>query len=492
MRVSELTPQRILRNLSRDDLQDLAKSQAIPTNSNNLLFRTGTQSRSAAMTHVVTSYTNGITRILEEVKQYLTTKECIEVDRQISLTPPYRFRVRLFVAKTHPQLALMFHENFYAALPGSPDITVVDIPEWREPGIFIFPQERTTLILGSDYYGEAKMASLRMAMYIARQDLGALGIHAGSKLFTLLGNNEKLEKRGILVFGLSGTGKTSIVCEDHDLDDPETIEILQDDIVILAKNGAAYGTERNFYVKTDTITAQALLLPAVRDEFAILENVFVDEDGKVDFDNHSITTNGRAIIPRNRIRFTSSNINLDNVHVIFFNTRRYDIPPIGRLTSPEQAVAFFMLGESIITSADDPTRMGETKRVVGFNPFIIDHPEKDGQRLLEILKSNPHIQCYLLNTGKVGGIENGVKITPQDTFHIVEKVIRGGLEWHYDPYLGYETPRHVPGIDISKFDPYQRYGARTFKEMMEALKADRMSHLKAIPGLDPAIIASLQ
>lgn len=493
MNVTELKQvPNIVTDLAREQLRTLAVPAAIPTRLGNLLFRTGTQSRSSTKTQVVTEYTRETERILKRVATYLASHEVLRVDRQISLTPPYRFRVHLIVAKTHPQIALMFHENFYAALPGEPDITVIDIPEWPKTEIFIFPKERTTLILGSDYYGEAKMASLRMAMYLAREECGALGLHAGSKHFTLLTKDEKVEKQGILVFGLSGTGKTSIICEDHGLQLPETVEILQDDIVILAKNGAAYGTERNFYVKTDNITTQPLLLPVVRDELAIWENVFVDADGNIDFDNHSITTNGRAIIPRNRIRLTSPNINLEKVHAIFFNTRRYDIPPVGRLTSPEQAVAFFMLGESIVTSAEDATRVGETKRVVGFNPFIIDHPEKDGHRLLEILRANPHIQCYVLNTGKVGGMENGIKITPQDTFRIVEAVVRNALEWRFDPYLGYKVSNNVPGMDIWKLDPYRMYGARIFRNMMHELREDRITYLEHISGLDPSIVNSIR
>src|SRR5439155_14267310 len=85
-----------------------------------------------------------------------------------------------------------------------------------------------------------------------------------------------------------------------------------------------------------------------------------------------------------------------------FITRRNDVvPAVARLTA-EQAAAYFMLGESIETSAGDPTKAGQAKREVGTNPFIVGPEAQEGNRLLEILRANPDMQAYILNTGSIG------------------------------------------------------------------------------------------
>ncbi|MCD6384240.1 phosphoenolpyruvate carboxykinase (ATP), partial [Candidatus Sumerlaeota bacterium] len=303
---------------------------------------------------------------------------------------------------------------------------------------------------------------------------------------------DQLSEEGVLIFGLSGTGKTTITVCDHDLVSPEGVEILQDDIVLLRRDTSALGTERNFYPKTDSLTDQPELLKAATSEGAILENVFVTRQGEIDFDNQSISTNGRAIAPRHLLPNTSLRIDLHHTDVVFFNTRRYNLPPVGRLISPEQSAAFLMLGESAITSAEDPQRVGESKRVPCFDPFIVDNPHINGNRFYEILKEHPNIKCYLLNTGKVGGVEKGIKITPDVTLNIVEAIMRNTITWIYDPIIGYELPVEIPNVNIKRYDPYKLYGTIEFENIIKRLTEERIEYLEQFPGLDPKIIKAIK
>ena len=108
---------------------------------------------------------------------------------------------------------------------------------------------------------------------------------------------------------------------------------------------------------------------------------------------------------RRELDFTDPRIDLDHVDLIFFITRRETIvPPAARL-NPEQAAAYFMLGESIITSAADPTKAGQSVREVGTNPFIVGSEGEEGNLFYRIIKKNPKVQCFLLNTGGFGGRE---------------------------------------------------------------------------------------
>ena len=125
------------------------------------------------------------------------------------------------------------------------------------------------------------------------------------------------------------------------------------------------------------------------------------------------------MVKRRDIAFTDRGIDLEKVNFMIFITRRHDIvPPVARL-SPEWAAAAFMLGESVETSAGDPTQAGKSLRVVGTNPFIIGSEEEEGEIFLSILRNNPDIQCFMLNTGKVGGEDRGQKITVADSVKIL-------------------------------------------------------------------------
>ena len=87
-------------------------------------------------------------------------------------------------------------------------------------------------------------------------------------------------------------------------------------------------------------------------------------DGKVDFLDTSITSNGRGVVLRKYIKGTGEGIDLEKANKIVFITRRNDVVPVCARLTDEQAAAYFMLGESIETSAGDPTKAGQAKREV--------------------------------------------------------------------------------------------------------------------------------
>ena len=204
--------------------------------------------------------------------------------------------------------------------------------------------------------------------------------------------------------------------------------------------------------------SQPLLYAAALSPRAILENVFVEpQTGKVDFLDTTLTSNGRAMFKRKDIAFSDSRVDMEQVHFILFITRRHDIlPPVVRLT-PEWAAAAFMLGESIETSAGDPTEAGKALRVVGTNPFIIGSHAEEGNMFLSILRENPGIQCFILNTGNVGGMVRGQKITVRDSVKIIEMIARDKITWQRDDFWGYEVPSDIPGVELDRFDPKNYY-----------------------------------
>ena len=487
-------PKRIIDNPSDKKLRGWAfeKGGEI-TEFGNLAVITNVRNRIAKFTEVVMNEpAPEDDRLIREVMDYLKTKEVIQLDRVMCHNPEFKRNCRVYVTADYPRIPLMWGNTLFPSEGGEPDFVTVTVAEWPEKRTLVFPESGLTIILGSDYKGEDKKAMLRQVMYWAKKG-GSLGLHAASKIVRVFRNGE-LKDFGFLLFGLSGTGKTSLSCHSHWLRPPERVIIRQDDVAILRADGSAVGTEESFYLKTDGLEpdSQPLLYAAAISPRAILENVFVaPETGKVNFFDTALTSNGRAMVKRRDIAFTDSKIDLQKVDFIVFITRRQDIlPPVMRLT-PEWAAAAFMLGESVETSAGDPAEAGKLRRVVGTNPFIVGSAAEEGNTFLSILRRNPGIQCFILNTGMVGGADRGQKITVKDSAKIMEMLARDEIVWQKDEFWGYDVPVHIPGIDMARFDLDNYYSKEQIQEISEDLKQERLAWLSRFERLDEAILSAI-
>jgi len=497
----------IIDNPSEEILRRLASPEARITAYGSASFITGVRNRSAKFTYIVEDgVTLGVDQkgmslekanaLADEVHRYLTGRQVIRIDRQMGNHPDFSLHCRLYVTAGYARIPLqwrlmLFEPNDPA---GEPDLVSIYVPEWPERVIFCHPEAGVTYILGTDYFGEAKKSFLRMAMYMVKKR-GWLGLHAGSKVLRVRDAGGILREVGFILFGLSGTGKTTLTMHDHELVGEEGVAIRQDDVVMMDGRGYCYGTENGFYIKTEGLDeSQAVLYRAAVSPRAVFENVMVRDDGQVLFDNTELTSNGRGVILRGEVAGTDGRIDLDKAHRIVFITRRNNIiPPVARLTA-EQAAAYFMLGESIETSAGDPSRAGQSKREVGTNPFIVGPEEQEGNRLLEILRANPDMECYLLNTGSVGAGPDfaGEKITIAVSTGILREIARGSIVWQTDPDWGYQVPVKVPGLDLKRYNPAGYYSPAVYRELVEKLRAERRQWLAKYPGLKPEIVRAVE
>lgn len=481
----------VIVNPTEEELRELSMRKATETEYGSLVFLTKVKGRSAKKTEIIDGeLSREQLETLETLPIFMEGKPLIQVDRQMCIRGP--LHCRAYVSAEYAHIAYMWGEMLFKEIKRDyPDFTTVQIPEWHETKIMVFPKEGITFILGSDYTGELKKANLRLAMYHTKRN-GGLGLHAGSKLIRAIGPNGKLHEKGLLLFGLSATGKTTLTCHHHWLDSGkgEGVAIRQDDVVLMNKDSSCRGTEKNFYIKTDGLEPlnQPVLYEAAIMKNALFENVSLTNDGYIDFDNTSITTNGRAVVLRREMRHTDLDIDLPKADIILFITRRNTIvPPVAKL-SREQGAAFFMLGESIGSSASD-VDPGKSRRVVGTNPFIIGSGDEEGNRFYDILKANPHMHCYLLNTGNVGAQDHGneEKITVRDSATIIKEIVRGTATWVKDPDWGYEVLDSVPGVDTSKFHPERHYSKERYAELTEELRKERREWLSQFRGLYPEV-----
>lgn len=528
--VNSLPEQGNVRTVSVDQLDEEAFQHGRVTSTGGRSFYSNVRNRSAGVAVVfgsdrvaTKSFNAAQQRIsenrdktLEEVRKYLLRAPLIRVQRTIGDNSEFNPKCNLFLSVQRPdnarQACLWSHtlRDYDPSSPG-PDLYEVCIPEWPEDErqVLVFPEENLTVILGIDYVGEVKMGFLRMAMWDAKEE-GLLSLHAGSKVVTAQQPDGESKRIGMLFFGLSGTGKTTHACHGHGMDAPgEVMDILQDDIVALGKDGRALGTERGFYLKTEGMNAvtQELIYNALRSPDALFENVMLTDDGEIDYADLSLGGNGRAVIPRTSFGdYVGGDINMPSLDqldgmVIAFITRRMTVLPLVSRLNPEQAAAAFMLGESVETSAGDPRRAGESVRVVGTNPFLIGSEADEGNWFYDFVKNNEDkVECYLLNTGGIGEIlerdEQGRATVRQAVSRVpipemsalIRGILRNSVQWGEDPLFGTEVPVAVEGVDIDQYDLSRFYTDEQVREFADRLKEERRAHLGRFPGLNPKII----
>lgn len=496
-----------INNPSHQELKALAQEGNKTTKYNSASFISSVRNRSAKKTYIVEDGVplgvdqQGMSieeanRIADEVHEYLKKQEVIRLDRQMGMHPDFRLHCRLYITSKFARIPLKWNIMLFppANPDAEPDLVSIYVPEWPERVIFCHPLSYTTYILGTDYFGEAKKSFLRMAMFRAKK-AGGLGFHAGSKVLRVKSTDGLLKDVGFLLFGLSGTGKTTLTMHDHNLTPPEQAIIRQDDVTMMNPQGYCYGTENGFYIKTEGLDeSQKVLYQAALSSEAIFENVKVNDDGSIDFDNNELTSNGRGVIRREDVLGVDNSIDLEKAHRLIFITRHDKIvPPVAKL-DPRQAAAFFMLGESVETSAGDPTKAGQSKREVGTNPFIVGPEGEEGNRLLEILEANPDMECYLLNTGSigVGGNRPGVKISIHASTTILKHIATGEIKWKTDPDWGYQVPEYIPELDMAVYDPRSYYSEEEFGAMVQQLREERVRWLEKYPELKPEIVNTIK
>lgn len=413
-----------------------------------------------------------------------TDREFVCLDRQMGRHEEHSYRCRYYVPLEQARIALALTRLFEPCdWSSEPDFVTVQLPDHDELAIRTLVDRGVTAVLGSDYTGEAKKSFLRLFMHRTKA-AGGLGLHAGSKRVTLVDDDgEGTHDVGQLFLGLSATGKSTLTAHGLWLDGEEHATMLQDDVCALLPDGTVAGSEGNgLYVKTIGLDRdeQPAMYDAVTHESAVIENVDVSEGAEVDFGSDRHTTNGRAVILREHLESADEDIDLGRVDQVFFITRNPAMPPVTKLSSAEAAAAF-MLGESIQTSAGDPSAAGESIRVVGTNPFIVGSEGEEGNRFRELTDSLD-VDCFLLNTGTVGACDIGV----EESVTILRELARGTVTWTKDEATGLTVPSEVPGIDIDAFGVAEN--VEGYEGRLAALREERRAYLAAFGDLDSDVL----
>jgi phosphoenolpyruvate carboxykinase (ATP) len=475
------------------------------TEYDNVNVQTRVTSRSSASTFIVSddpSVTSGKTITREEYDRiaraqdlYISGQDMVQIDGYIGNDESFRTPARLTIEKANSNIAAMQQKLYYPREGGEPEVQVIYTPNLPMPG---YPDDRiiavdlengVTRVLNSDYFGESKKGGLRMWNRIV-DGRGGLALHAGLKSIPVEG-----EEKVVMIIGLSGTGKTTTTFTTQN----ESLPV-QDDFVALMPDGKAYATENGCFAKTFSLDPdfEPSIYHAVTKPNAYLENVYQDDQGKVNFFETSHTKNGRAVFGLEDLGEYKDARDLSKVdYLLILNRNENIIPAVARL-SRTQAAAYFMLGETTGTSAGGKAEEGKFLRVPGTNPFFPMRHEQQGNRFLELLDSHP-MEVFLMNTGRVGGPETderSKKIKIPTSSAVVKGIAEGTITWDEDTDFGYEVAASVPGIDDKELlQPRRMYEAqgrtKEYDDFVDRFKAERVEFLEGFAGLEPEIIKAV-
>ena len=364
-----------------------------------------------------------------------------------------KFRIKVRVICSRPYHALFMHTMLIRPTQnelkdfGKPDFVIINAGAFpanqltegidSKTSICLSLEDRQLIILGTEYAGEMKKGVFTVANYFAPKR-GQLSMHCSATAC-------KNSNQSSLLFGLSGTGKTTLSA------DPKR-DLIGDDEHIWSEDGifniegGCYAKAINLSPETEPDIFQALRFGAV------LENVVLEEDRSVDFADTSITENTRGAYPIEFIR--NARIPCMAGHptdIIFLTCDAFGVlPPVSSL-SPEQAMYHFISG---YTAKVAGTEIGVKEPSATFSPcfggpFLVWHPYKYAELLNQKMKQH-HARVWLVNTGWSGGAYGtGKRIKLSHTRAIIDAIHNGALQMakrQRDPIFGFEVVVECPGV----------------------------------------------
>ncbi|NBK91444.1 phosphoenolpyruvate carboxykinase (ATP) [bacterium 1XD21-13] len=304
---------------------------------------------------------------------------------------------------------------------------------------------REQVILNTWYGGEMKKGMFSMMNYYLPLK-GIASMHCSA-------NTDMNGENTAIFFGLSGTGKTTLST------DPKRL-LIGDDEHGWDDNGV-FNFEGGCYAKVINLDKESEpdIYNAIKRN-ALLENVTLDAEGKIDFDDKSVTENTRVSYPINHIQNIVRPVSAAPAakEVIFLSADAFGVlPPVSILT-PEQTQYYFLSG---FTAKLAGTERGITEPTPTFSAcfgqaFLELHPTKYGEELVKRMEANG-AKAYLVNTGWNG---TGKRITIKDTRGIIDAILNGDIlkaPTKKIPYFNLEVPTELPGVDTNILDPRNTY-----------------------------------
>ncbi|MDH6313782.1 phosphoenolpyruvate carboxykinase (ATP) [Parabacteroides sp. PFB2-10] len=356
------------------------------------------------------------------------------------------FVKNMFIRPTEAELA-----NF-----GEPDFVIMNASKAKvenyaelglnsETAVVFNLTEKIQVILNTWYGGEMKKGMFSYMNYLLPLQ-GMASMHCSA-------NTDMEGKNTAVFFGLSGTGKTTLSTDPKRLligDD----EHGWDDEGVFNFEGGCYAKVINLDIESEPD-----IFNAIRKD-ALLENVTVDANGKIDFNDKSVTENTRVSYPIDHITNIVKPVSKAGPaeKVIFLSADAFGVLPPVSILSPEQTQYYFLSG---FTAKLAGTERGITEPTPTFSAcfgaaFLSLHPTKYGEELVKKMQKSG-AKAYLVNTGWNG---TGKRISIKDTRGIIDAILDGSIDkapTKTIPYFDFVVPTALPGVDPNILDPRDTY-----------------------------------
>jgi len=454
----------------------------LPQGANQLLFNDGTVvGRCAAARKIVGEPNCDLGKLLPIIREaiYQTRDKLMyRTEAVVGLENDFMIKAHLLIPEGFENIMYSWMLNFqyineeYARMYENSreinegDIYVFSDPDWSHPDFpygltFFDPEHNCACILGMRYFGEHKKGTLTLAWGAAARN-GYASCHGGMKRYNLDNGNSFQ----VAVFGLSGSGKSTITHAKHG--GKYDITVLHDDAFIInvdkkysiALEPAYFdktadypiGCEDNKYILTQQ-NAGAIALA----------------DGKVVSVTEDIRNgNGRAVKSKlwspNRVDRIDQPIN-----AIFWLMKDPTIPPVLKLSGASLGSA---MGATLATKRSSAERLAEgvdpNALVVEpyANPFRVYPLSVDYSRFKQLIEDG--VDCYILNTGDF----MGQKVKPQHTLGIIEAIVSGTANFHK-----WENFSDIEIMDVEGFNA--SFSNQEYAQQFVARMNDRINFVKS-------------
>jgi phosphoenolpyruvate carboxykinase (ATP) len=435
-----------------------AKEQGLPKNANVLLFNDGAVvGRCAAARRILGETDTDIREYSAKVREAIYAsrfRTLFHAESVIGLDEDFMVKAHLLIPEGHENILLSWmlnfeylNEEFRIRYQGSRELPEGDIyvfsdPDWQHKdhplGLTFFdPEYNCAVLLGMRYFGEHKKGTLTLGWSIAARN-GYAACHGGLKRYNL----EKDKKFTVAVFGLSGSGKSTITHAKHD--NKFDVTVLHDDAFIInIEKKYSIALEPTYFDKTQDYPMNC------EDNKYILtlqnNGAVTYADGKVYPVTEDLRNgNGRAIKSRywspNRVDRID-----DPINAIFWLMKDPTMPPVIKLRDAALGSA---MGATLATKRTSAERLApgidpEALVVEPYaNPFRTYPLRLDYLRFKKLLADG--VDCYVLNTGSF----MGKKVQPKHTLDIIESIITGTAI--FKPWSPFEQ---IEIMDVDGFDP---------------------------------------
>lgn len=458
------------------------EKQGLPKGASQLLFNDGTVvGRCAAARKIVGEPGCNLAELLPIIREavYNTRyKNMYQTEVIVGLEEDFMIKAHLLIPEGYENVMYSWLLNFqyineaYSQMYQDSrkikegDIYVFSDPDWTHPdypyGLTFFdPKHNCAAILGMRYFGEHKKGTLTLAWGCAARN-GYASCHGGLKRYNLENN----KKYSVAVFGLSGSGKSTITHAKHN--DKYDITVLHDDAFIInVKDKYSIALEPAYFDKT-----QDYPMDCEDNKFIITQQnngAIYKEDGKV----YSVTEdirngNGRAVKSKlwspNRVDRVDEPIN-----AIFWLMKDPTIPPVLKLKGSSLGSA---MGATLATKRTSAERLADgvdpNALVVEpyANPFRTYPLEMDYTRFKQLIDDG--VDCYILNTGSF----MEAKVQPKHTLGIIEAIVEGSAK--------FEKWEKFSDIEILNLDDFKvDFNDREYAEQFIARMNDRIRFIES-------------